>query len=296
MFGLLLLVNVFFSTGITETIHGDLFSPQVLASAKVNAAVLEDGFDCSKTFTNTIQIISLLSIPDETADQKIIEAVLGINKIYKNSSNDSSVYVVPHYTMNDDCTLNIKQFLMPIERMTFKEINLFYAQNFKDQNKKYLFFIDKDTIDGNCGISRMYLDDNKVINASNKSTFAISSCNYSAFVAAHELTHMLGAVQFSAPHSTKFGHCYDGYDLMCYQESDAAPALLRICPTGFETLDCNNDDYFSVKAPEPNNYLFNHWNIADSLFVDRRILTAPTGIEPNPEPKIYYYLPMVYNN
>lgn len=292
MFAFLLFLNMLLSGTITETVHFDNFSPQVLAASKNIEKPNEDEFDCTNSFTNTIQIVSLTSITDTQVITKITSAVLGINKIYKNSSNDSSVYVVPHYSMNADCTLSIYQYYMPDEEMNFKNINLFYTKNLTDKNKKYLIFIDKETIDGNCGISRMYIDDSKVINAANKSTLSVAACHYSAFVAAHELTHMLGAVQLSAPHTTKFGHCYDGYDLMCYQESDGSPQLLRICPTGFEILDCNNDDYFSVKPPAQNNYLYNHWNIADSLFVDRRIFTAPTNIEP----KVYYYLPMIYNN
>ena len=41
----------------------------------------------------------------------------------------------------------------------------------------------------------------------------------------HEMTHNLGAVGDSAPHSSGYGHCYDGYDVMCYHDHPAAPAM-----------------------------------------------------------------------
>ncbi len=40
----------------------------------------------------------------------------------------------------------------------------------------------------------------------------------------HELSHNLGAVGDSAPHSSGYGHCFDGNDVMCYHDDPAAPA------------------------------------------------------------------------
>ncbi|WP_028068068.1 hypothetical protein [Solirubrobacter soli] len=94
----------------------------------------------------------------------------------------------------------------------------------------------------------------------------------------HEITHTLGAVQWSAPHSTqpaggsdpRYGHCWQGADVMCYTEdSSAAHELVTDCPRldGMipQSYDCGRDDYFNP-APPPDSYLATHWNTYDSAF------------------------------
>ena len=55
----------------------------------------------------------------------------------------------------------------------------------------------------------------------------------------HEITHNLGGVQWSAPHSTqpfggndpRFGHCWQGADVMCYvEDAGASHAMRNDCP------------------------------------------------------------------
>jgi hypothetical protein len=99
----------------------------------------------------------------------------------------------------------------------------------------------------------------------------------------HEITHNLGAVQWSAPHSTqpagfafpRYGHCWQGYDLMCYTEDEGASHPMRYdCPRVGgaipQVYDCGHDDYFSP-APPVGSYLASHWNVYDSAFL------APCG-------------------
>jgi hypothetical protein len=90
----------------------------------------------------------------------------------------------------------------------------------------------------------------------------------------HEMTHTLGAVLPHAPHATSYGHCTDGYDVMCYADggTSAAPYTTTACPqlTGTQagmtqTYDCGHDDYFNP-SPPPNSYLATHWNVYDSAF------------------------------
>ncbi|HWH23855.1 MAG TPA: Ig-like domain-containing protein, partial [Candidatus Limnocylindria bacterium] len=100
-------------------------------------------------------------------------------------------------------------------------------------------------------------------------------------VAAHELSHTLGAVQDSAPHSTKFGHCWDGSDLMCYDDGWGPPK--DVCALRSpERLDCNLDDYFSVK-PKSDSYLARKWNVANSRWLAG---TAPAKWERLPRARV----------
>jgi hypothetical protein len=77
-----------------------------------------------------------------------------------------------------------------------------------------------------------------------------------------------------APHATSYGHCTDGYDVMCYADggSSAAPYTNTSCPqlTGAQagmtqTYDCGRDDYFNP-SPAAGSYLATHWNVYDSAF------------------------------
>jgi hypothetical protein len=95
----------------------------------------------------------------------------------------------------------------------------------------------------------------------------------------HEITHNLGGVQWSAPHSTepaglndpRYGHCWQGYDVMCYvEDGGAAHAIRNDCPRigGAipQTYDCGRDDYFNP-APPAGSYLATHWNVYDNAFL-----------------------------
>jgi hypothetical protein len=95
----------------------------------------------------------------------------------------------------------------------------------------------------------------------------------------HEMSHNLGAVQWSAPHSTqppgfqlpRYGHCWQGADVMCYVEDAAAAHPMQYdCPRVGgaipQAYDCGRDDYFNP-APPAGSYLASHWNVYDSAFL-----------------------------
>lgn len=100
--------------------------------------------------------------------------------------------------------------------------------------------------------------------------------DYLAYTATHELGHTLGAVQDSAPHSTRAGHCTDGFGIMCYNDTGPNHSAYETtsCPVGGATsitfagiqFDCNNDDYLSP-SPPADSYLATHWNIFNSPFM-----------------------------
>ncbi|MEN3285471.1 MAG: hypothetical protein V7607_6611 [Solirubrobacteraceae bacterium] len=88
----------------------------------------------------------------------------------------------------------------------------------------------------------------------------------------HEITHNLGGVQLSAPHSTSYAHCTDGEDLMCYRDGSPQQGsyTASVCPTAAgtisQTYDCGHNDYYN---PDPGvgSYLATHWNVYNSVFM-----------------------------
>jgi hypothetical protein len=92
------------------------------------------------------------------------------------------------------------------------------------------------------------------------------------WVDAHELVHALGALRPDAPHATGKGHCYDGYDVMCYSDGGPGWRKYTACPwPGAQyRLDCGDDDYFAVK-PRKGSWLARNpaANVAKSRFIAR---------------------------
>lgn len=85
----------------------------------------------------------------------------------------------------------------------------------------------------------------------------------------HELIHLLGAVNLSAPNSNGLGHCTDDLDIMCYGEQGVS--TVQRCATRIEQLDCGADDYFNAR-PSAGSYLSTNWNTANSRFLGDAIV------------------------
>ena len=105
------------------------------------------------------------------------------------------------------------------------------------------------------------------------------------YAAQHELTHLLGGVQPSAPHATQYSHCSDEWDALCYADGPATSTLTFACTERafFEDLlDCNADDYFS-SAPPAGSYLDSHWNVYESGFLHPSDTPEPGTPEVAPE-------------
>lgn len=142
-------------------------------------------------------------------------------------------------------------------------------------DRKYLLFVDGDAA---CGLAQLYLDDGaSSYNRNNDGgmTAAMWARCWNGRVVAHEIAHLLGAVQNSAPRSTGRGHCTDGHDLLCYDDGSGRAVTAR-CGSGWALLlDCGRDDYFSV-APAPGSYLATHWNTAANSFLAGGGAPVPT--------------------
>lgn len=94
----------------------------------------------------------------------------------------------------------------------------------------------------------------------------------------HELLHLIGAVNWSAPNwNGADSHCLDDHDIMCQVGGNGTQKFLR-CNTPIEQLDCGSDDYFNAR-PAAGSYLSTHWNTANSRFLGDAIVHDNVPIE-----------------
>jgi hypothetical protein len=176
------------------------------------------------------------------------------------------------WVRDGDCAPVIKDVTVPRGALGsdfFGTIAALRKLGYDAANRKYLMFADANRL---CGIGTVYDDASPTGNANDGSYASYarvdSNCwSTSHSVAAHELIHTLGGVQARAPHATRYGHCYDESDLMCYDDGSGT-ALRTVCgPAQEQLLDCRHDDYFST-APPAGSYLAKSWNTARSSFLD----------------------------
>jgi hypothetical protein len=97
-------------------------------------------------------------------------------------------------------------------------------QGFNEKDRKYMVFLDA-AAPGVCGQGAWRDDDRPGQDNQNNSgpSYGVTYSNCwndddAGHTAAHELMHNLGAVRDAAPHATTNGHCFDEYDVMCYDD------------------------------------------------------------------------------
>ena len=161
------------------------------------------------------------------------------------------------------------------------------AKGYQVTNQKYLVFADAPAL---CGIAETVMESQKELNRNDGSAPMYARIDPQCWrsdangtnPAAHELMHMLGAVQTDAP-SALSGHCWDESDVMCYPVP--GEVLPQVCPLDQEPLfDCNDNDYFNPAADlDPSNYLATHWNTADSSYLTSAPVLPPSPVVTGPE-------------
>ncbi|MEV6208953.1 RICIN domain-containing protein [Kitasatospora sp. NPDC051914] len=202
--------------------------------------------------------------------------------IYNASAQETGGVRHIRFVTESDCTasvLNVELSASSLQEFGASNKAL-AAQGFNRKDRKYMIFADAKVY---CGIGTFNGDERP--GQDNLSNFGPSygrtdnGC-WGGSTAAHELGHNLGAVNNSAPHTSKGAHCVDEWDIMCYSDSPYYPKMQTLCPNRAEDerLDCNHDDYFNTN-PQPGSYLTTHWNIANNQF-----LFANGGTNPNPNP------------
>lgn len=155
---------------------------------------------------------------------------------------------------------------------------------FDELDRKYLMLVDASVY---CGVGT-YAGGNT---ADNPDTEAHDFTGYArvdlpcwdAGSMAHEISHTLGAVQNSAPNTSRGGHCIDEWDVMCYSDEPFKPKMRFVCEDGAQDfrLDCGDNDYYAAR-PQPGSYLTRHWNMADSQYLTTT--SGPTCVDARYEP------------
>ncbi|MEU4213247.1 RICIN domain-containing protein [Streptomyces sp. NPDC026206] len=181
-----------------------------------------------------------------------------------------------------DCTPSVLSVEVPDSALAeFSATNsALAAKGFDRRDRKYMIFADAKVY---CGIGTFNGDERP--GPSNLSNFGPSygrtdaGC-WGGSTAAHELGHNLGAVNNSAPNSSRAAHCTDEWDVMCYSDAPYYPTMRNVCTERGhdERLDCKHDDYYNT-SPQPGSYLATHWNVANNQF-----LMSGNGTRPDPGP------------
>ena len=178
------------------------------------------------------------------------------------------------------------------------------AQGFHRPDRKYLVWVDAYVF---CGLATVKPDDRPTQdNANNGDGQAgmVARVDRGCWgavnpsIEAHELVHLLGGSQASAPNANDNFHCTDDADVLCYDDDGLLDGLVwargrqvplrSVCADAHERLlDCGNDDYFHTDPPA-NSYLAAHWNVAASSFLSPEgpaatgDTTAPRPTQPRP--------------
>ncbi|MFJ8207823.1 RICIN domain-containing protein [Streptomyces sp. NPDC096033] len=208
--------------------------------------------------------------------------------IYAASAKETGGIRHIRYVTAADCTPSVLDIELPDSALAeFSATNNALAgKGLNRRDRKYMIFADTQVY---CGIGTFNGDERH--GQDNLSNFGPSygrtdSGCWGGHTAAHELGHNLGAVNNSAPNTSRGAHCTDEYDVMCYSDTPYYPQMRYVCNNQAKEniLDCNHDDYFHT-SPQPGSYLATHWNIADNQFLMRTEGGTDPNPNPNPSPK-----------
>jgi hypothetical protein len=239
---------------------------------------------CTGTGQDGNRVQVLYAVEDRHADRydELVEAlrsyVADVDDTFALSSRDAGRRV--RWVSDGACVPAVDHVVLPSGTLAKPDLvrlkTALAARGYDAPNRKYLVFADASQL---CGIGDVYLDDRR--SASNRNNggvpmyaridtpcWSVPAGGHST--PAHELMHLLGAVQPSAPHGTAYGHCTDEADAMCYADGDGQ-RMRSVCtqPDDEQLFDCRRDDYFDPRPRPASDYLRRHWNTADSSFLDR---------------------------
>jgi hypothetical protein len=223
-----------------------------------------------------------------------------VDTVFNDSAAQTGGVRHVRYVTRPDCTPDVAKVALSesgVESLAGTAADL-AAHGFDRADRRYLVWVDEYRY---CGLATVQPDDRPTgDNANNGGTRPgfVARIDRGCWggvepsIEAHELVHLLGGIQQSAPNADDDFHCTDEADVMCYDDdgvldgqvwADGKLVPLRsVCPADHERLlDCGNDDYFST-APAAGSYLEDHWNVADSSFLDA---TGPASVADSVAPR-----------
>lgn len=198
-----------------------------------------------------------------------------MDTIVDQSARQSGGSLRIRFVTNAQCQVDIATLAVPENAMSSfaGTTQQLAAAGYNAENRKYLIMADASSF---CGVGTFLggtRDDSGLADDPNTTVHdfrgyaRIDVPCWDAGTMIHELGHTMGAVQYSAPHTSGGAHCIDEWDVMCYSDSPYKPAMRTLCAEGAQDfrLDCNDDDYFSAQ-PAAGSYLDTHWNTARSIY------------------------------
>jgi hypothetical protein len=223
------------------------------------------------------------------------------DRIFNASAAETSGVRHVRYVTDVNCQVDVAKVALSPEGVSSLAgtASDLHAQGLDRSDRKYVVWVDAYVY---CGVASVEPDDSAGQRNANNGNGAPGmvarvdrGCwgNPADSAEAHELTHVLGGVQPTAPHGTWNYHCSDESELMCYDDDYTADGLVGshgelvpltyTCPKRHERLlDCHHDDYFST-SPSPDSWLGQHWNVADSSFLTSEGAAAtPDSTAPQP--------------
>ena len=191
------------------------------------------------------------------------------SQIYSDSAVRSGGQRYIRFVHDAGCAIDVKNVTLPNAYSSDfgTVVSELASLGLSNAKRKYLVFLDVGSY-VDCGLSTLLPDDSpgsgNLNNVATGYSLIYPRCWSDTHILVHELGHAFGAVQDSAPHATGGSHCYDEWDVMCYDDGNGI-GLISSCKDQADQglLDCKNDDYFNTN-PKPGSYLATHWNIAKS--------------------------------
>ena len=241
------------------------------------------------TSGNRVQALYVVAADKPNRSSQVVplirRSVAEVDTIFRNSSESGGSYLTVRWVHDERCVVDVETVVVPppADDSFAATIDALADAGYDDPGRHYLSWVDADQY---CGIAVAYGDDRGGQENVNNGAYPLwarvdRDCwARDGMVEAHELTHMLGAVQSSAPNASGYGHCTDEYDIMCYVDAPGVEMDVA-CPDPASELllDCNNDDYFDP-SPAQGSYLATHWNVARSSFLAALEMAPP---QPDPE-------------
>jgi hypothetical protein len=189
------------------------------------------------------------------------------NILYQSSQKTGGSLHI-RFVTNNQCQVDIKSLAVPGSAIGgfSAAIEKMKDAGYDELNRKYLMLVDTNSF---CGVGTFLKADSANTDAHNFTGYArVDKECWDPGTMMHELSHTLGAVQYTAPHTSLGAHCIDEWDVMCYRDEPYHPKMKYLCTDGSQEfrLDCNDDDYFAAQ-PKAGSYLAHHWNEAKSIYL-----------------------------